>query len=89
MAVSKLTYLDSCVLIAAVHGDHVAFRDALRVLNDPDRQYATSEFVKLELIPKAKREGRTREIDFLELFFDKPPSPGDRWCSGTGREVVR
>lgn len=63
------TFLDAGVLIAAVRGQpHVAAR-ALAILDDPAREFVSSEFVKLEVLPKARYYQKTAEVEFYEAFF--------------------
>jgi PIN domain-containing protein len=38
-------------------------------LNDPLREYVTSEFVRLEVLPKSVFHGRTAETEFYQTFF--------------------
>ena len=65
----KKTYLDAGVLIAAVRGrDDVAAR-AMQVLDDPDREFVSSPFLKLEVLPKAVHGKRQAEVEFYETFF--------------------
>jgi len=65
----KKTYLDAGVLIAAVRGrDEVAAR-AMQVLDDPDREFVSSAFLKLEVLPKAVYGKRQPEVEFYETFF--------------------
>jgi len=65
----KKTYLDAGVLIAAVRGrDEVAAR-AMQVLDDPDREFVSSAFLKLEILPKAVYGKRQTEVEFYETFF--------------------
>jgi predicted nucleic acid-binding protein len=66
----KRTFLDSGVLIAAARGtDEMALR-ALEVLDDPNRAFISSIFVKLEVLPKAVYNGFKEEARFYESFFD-------------------
>lgn len=65
----KVTFIDSGVLIAAARGsDEVAGR-AMEVLDDPDRIFASSAFVRLEVLPKAIYFRNRDEADFYETFF--------------------
>lgn len=67
----KKTYIDSGVLITAFRGtDEIALK-AIQILDDPDREFASSEFVKLEVLPKAIHGKRQLEIDFYQAFFSK------------------
>lgn len=66
----RRTFLDSGVLIAAARGtDEMALR-ALEVLDDPNRAFISSIFVKLEVLPKAVYNGFEEEARFYESFFD-------------------
>jgi len=47
------TFLDSGVLIAAARGTGAQGTRALALFNDPDRVFVTSEFVRMEVFPKA------------------------------------
>ena len=42
---------------------------ALQVLGDPDRDFAASEYLKLEVLPLSVYFGRTKETSFYETFF--------------------
>lgn len=64
-----LTYVDSGVLIAAARIDDLAHASAGAVLGDPTRTFASSDFVRLEVLPKATYHKRTAEADFYNLFF--------------------
>jgi hypothetical protein len=68
-----LTFVDSSVLIFAAKKPTVetfALRSrALLLLEDPDRQFVSSQFVKMEVLPMAMYFNRRREIEFYETFF--------------------
>ena len=49
----RLIYVDSGVLLAAARGVDAIAQEAFAVLDDPDAQFASSIFVKLEVLPKA------------------------------------
>jgi len=66
---SKKTYIDSGVLIAAFQGVHSTSIRANRILNDGNREFVSSHFVKLEVLPKAIYHQQKDEIDFYETFF--------------------
>lgn len=65
----KLTYLDTGVLRAAFNGEHKLFQAAFAVLDDPDREFIITDFLKLELLPKPTFFKNTEEIDFYNDFF--------------------
>ena len=59
-----LTYFDSGVLIFAAAGNPAA----QTVLADPRRSFVTSEFLELEVIPKARYHRRAAEARFYETY---------------------
>lgn len=65
-----LTYIDAGVLIAAARVDHPVKVNANTVLGDSTRTFAASDFVRLEVLPKATYFKRTAEVDFYNLYFD-------------------
>jgi predicted nucleic acid-binding protein len=65
----KITYIDSGVLISATDGVGRIAEKALEILGDSQREFASSEFVKLEVSPKAVYNKQTEEAQFYEEFF--------------------
>ncbi len=65
-----VTYLDSGVLLAAWRNAELR-PAALLVLEDSDRQFATSQLAKLELLPKAAFEKRPMETAFYQAHFEE------------------
>jgi hypothetical protein len=57
------------VLITAWRGKEPEASRALKLLDDPDRSFASSVFVKLEALPFPKFNRHLDEIEFLEGFF--------------------
>lgn len=66
---ATLTYIDSGVLIFAAQGTTAFAALALPFLADPSREYVTSDYVRLEVLPKAIFHKRTAEVAFYDLFF--------------------
>ena len=66
----KRTFLDSGVLIAAARGTDNTALLALRILDDPDRKFVSSIFVRLEVLPKAIYNGFREEAAFYQSFFE-------------------
>lgn len=64
-----LTFIDAGVLIAAARGNDWLARRAIAVLDDPQRSFAASTFLRLEVLPKALFYNRADEIDFYDSFF--------------------
>ncbi|MEM8641991.1 MAG: PIN domain-containing protein [Cyanobacteria bacterium P01_G01_bin.54] len=65
-----LTYIDSGVLIAAARGDTEVSEQAIALLDDPDRTFAASIWVRLEVLPKAIYHQQTDESEFYQAFFE-------------------
>jgi hypothetical protein len=63
------TFIDSGILIQAARGTDVLSSRALAVLDDPNRVFVTSDFVRLEVIPKPAFHGKQFEVEFYEAFF--------------------
>ena len=66
----KRTYLDTSVLIEAFQGKNDAAVRALEVLDDPERQFVVSDFLRLEVLPKPTFLHRTEEVQFMRTFFE-------------------
>jgi predicted nucleic acid-binding protein len=65
----KKTYIDSGVLITAFQGIHSVSIRANQILNDENREFASSRFVQLEVLPKAIFNKQKNEVEFYEIFF--------------------
>ena len=63
------TYIDSGVLIYAAKGTATASTLALPFVTDPQREYVTSDYVRLEVLPKSKFNRMVAEASFYEAFF--------------------
>jgi predicted nucleic acid-binding protein len=66
----KRTFIDSGVLIAAARGNDEVARKAMAILDDPEREFASSVFVKLEVLPKAVYHRMQAEAEFYHTYFD-------------------
>ena len=64
------TAVDSNVLIAAFRGDSAAHDAAVAILDDPDREFLSSAYVRLEVLPKTLFYGNEDERSFYEAFFE-------------------
>ncbi|OKH29949.1 nuclease [[Phormidium ambiguum] IAM M-71] len=65
----KRTFIDAGVLVAAARGVGDISEKALEILLDSDREFASSIFIKLEVLPKAIYNRQTDEAEFYETFF--------------------
>jgi len=64
------TFIDSGVLIVAARGEGAIAERALVILEAPNRKFASSIFLKLEVLPKAIYNNQTSEVRFYEEYFD-------------------
>jgi len=65
------TFLDAGVLIAAVRGQEAEAARALAILEDPERSFIASDFLKMEVLPKAIYYQRPAEVGLYERFFSQ------------------
>jgi predicted nucleic acid-binding protein len=63
------TFLDAGVLIAAIRGIPEVADHALALLNDPERLFVSSDFVQLEVLPKAVYFRQEAEASFYRAYF--------------------
>jgi predicted nucleic acid-binding protein len=66
----KLVFVDAGVLIAAARGIGEVAQRAMAELDDPDHEFASSQFVKLEILPKPLYYRKRAEAEFYRAFFD-------------------
>lgn len=86
------TYVDAGVLIAANRGDSLAAHRAARLLEAPDRMFVASEFLRLEVLPKALYHRNPAEVYLYETFFARVVSwvePVERVIELAGRQAAR
>ena len=65
----RRTYLDTDALFAAARGNQWISDRALEVLDDPDREFVSAIFSKLEVIPVPLFNGRQAEVAFYEEYY--------------------
>jgi predicted nucleic acid-binding protein len=64
------TYVDSGVLIAAARGKGRLYEHAIAIISDvANREFVCSDYVKLEVVPKATHFGQEPEVRFYNQFF--------------------
>ncbi len=63
------TFIDSGVLIAAARGEGIMAQTSLDILQDTNREFAFSIFLKMEVLPKAIYNKKIDEVEFYEVFF--------------------
>jgi predicted nucleic acid-binding protein len=67
--IRKRTFIDAGVLIAAARGKDAPSMSALEILDDQSREFVSSPFVELEVLPKAIYNKKKDEVEFYEAFF--------------------
>lgn len=67
----KITFIDTGVLIAAAKGQDEVAKRAMEILDDPERIFASSDFVRLEVLPKPLYFKWEDESEFYKVFFDE------------------
>jgi predicted nucleic acid-binding protein len=65
------TFLDAGILIAAVRGQEEEAARALAILEDPERRFVATDFLRMEVLPKAIYYQRPAEVALYERFFSK------------------
>ena len=86
------TFLDAGVLIAAVRGDPDLARSAHDLLENREREFVASDFVRLEILPKAIYQRRAAEVAFYQRDFARVVAwadPGEALVSLAEREAAR
>jgi predicted nucleic acid-binding protein len=68
------TFLDAGILIAAVRGQKEEATRALAILEDPERSFLTSVFLRMEVLPKAIYYQRPAEVALYERYFARAQS---------------
>ena len=63
------TFLDSGVLIAAFRSRNTVSIPVLTLLDDPERVFVTTDYVRLEVLPKLLYFRRETEAEFYAAFF--------------------
>lgn len=87
LKMANRTYLDSSVLIAAFRGDSAVAVRALEVLDDPERQFVVSDYLRLEVLPKPTFLGRREEVLFMHAFLEEAAEDVPSSQELTGRAV--
>ena len=65
----KRTFVDAGVLIAAARGGNIQAARAMEIFDDPEREFAASPFLRLEVLPQALFNKRVAEAEFYEAFL--------------------
>lgn len=71
MSTKRLTFLDASVLINATRGSDPARKmRAVSVIGDPNREFAASQYLRLEVLPIAVLYKKKKEIALYERYFN-------------------
>lgn len=65
------TFLDAGVLIAAARGRGIILVRAHVILDDAERSFVTSDYLRMEVLPKALYHRQSEEVLLYERFFSK------------------
>lgn len=65
------TFIDAGILIYAARCQGEISEKALDFLEDDNREFASSIFLKLEVLPKSIYNQNLSEVKFYEAFFDQ------------------
>ncbi len=65
------TFIDAGVLIYAARSQGDLAERAFQILEDENREFASSIFLKLEVLPKAIYNQQSSEVKFYQAFFDE------------------
>lgn len=64
------TFFDSGVIISLSKGTEAIENKALNIFNDTKREFLSSVFVKIEVLPKAIYFNNINEVDIYKTYFD-------------------
>ncbi len=64
------TFVDANILIAAWRGNAELLQKSMEIIEDLDREFIISDYLKLEVIPKPTFHGFHEEVQFMETFID-------------------
>lgn len=64
------TFVDANILIAAWRGNAELLQKSMAIIEDPDREFIVSDYLKLEVIPKPTFHGFHEEVEFMQTFID-------------------
>jgi predicted nucleic acid-binding protein len=64
------TFIDANILIAAWRGNAELLQKAMEIIDDPDREFIVSDYLKLEVIPKPTFFQLYEEVQFMEDFIE-------------------
>lgn len=84
---SRTTYVDANILIAAFQANGTTAEAALEILDDPDRVFVISAYLRLETVPKPTFHKRQVEIEFMETFFSAASVDIESSSSVTSRAI--
>lgn len=66
---THVVFIDAGVLIAAARGIDMLSQRALDILGAPALQFASSDLIRLEVLPKAIYRGNKIEAEFYQAFL--------------------
>jgi hypothetical protein len=63
----EIIYWDAGVLIASARGEDAPSMSALEILDDQSREFVSSLFIELEVLPKAIYNGKRDEVFYNNI----------------------
>jgi len=66
----RVTFVDAGLLIAVAQGKDDVYEEALAVLDNPEREFVSSVYVKLEVLPNAVYMELDDQVEVYQEFFD-------------------
>jgi len=63
------TFVDANMLMAAFQGTDELCQKAMQILDDPDRDFIVTDYLKLEIIPQPTFHRRNEELYFMQTFL--------------------
>jgi hypothetical protein len=82
------TFLDSGILLTGWKGREADRAQALRVMEDPEREFVSSQIVRLELMAKPAFFKNMRELAFYEAYFSDLHGE-EKLSAGLGDDALR
>ena len=64
-----LTFVDASMLIAGARGVSPTAQAADSILTDPNREFVSSDFVRLEVLPKPMYFNKSPELQYYRRYF--------------------
>jgi predicted nucleic acid-binding protein len=81
------TFVDANILIAAFQGKDELSLKAMQILDDPEREFVVSDYLRLEVVPAPTFHRRDEEVEFMQTFLDEASHQASPTPSITARAL--